>query len=1025
MRYNIHRKLILKRSVIFLFALLSNVIIYAQSQLENFAGIVKDKDGNPIEGVLISIQESTVTSKTNENGEFTIAASGGDKLTFEFEGFEIFSKIINSYEKSFEIALSKLLFGATGQDIVPLAYSSKKKRDISEAVSIITYDDLKERKDMNIMNGLGGLGNGLIVMSNPWSDLGSNPSFYVRGLKTTNPNNAPLVLVDDVERDFGQLNANEITSISVLKDAAALSIYGNRGANGVVLVKTKRGTDNKREIIFNTEVGLAQSLRMPKVLNAYDYARLYNQAQILDGKSPDNLTYSDEDLQAYKDVVDGVSGANPYKYPNVDFYSEFLKSVVKQQQHDLTMRGGNKVAKYFVLLGYMNREGLYKYGDNTFDRYNFRTNIDVTLTNSFTVGLDMAGRLENQTTPGGNYAYSIFGQFANTPSNAYPIFNADGSLGGTNIYKNNPYGLMNKMGQRDQSNRYFNADLIFKLDLSKFIDGLSWNAKGGIDFIDGAIKQLTSSKFAVYELLDDGTYTSNGTADEAKTKNNWYTGKDRQFTFNTSFNYDKSWGESKLTAMGLFYLRELNSLGVSVPYKTVGSVAQAGYSYMGRYLINVVVGYTGSENFARGHRFGLFPAISIGWIISEENFLKNNNTLSFLKFRASYGITGLDRPLGDRFLFRENWGSAGGYAFGTSGSYREGTDQVRIGNDNLKWETSIKSNIGLDFGFYNNSLLWTIDGFIDNRKDILVRKFATTTSVAGIPLPYENAGETKSWGFDSELAYSKQLNKSWSFAIKGNVMLAYSKIEDVNETYKVDVYQYQKGNPIWQPFGYVSNGFFTQEEIDRRSEGNLTEDEIANGYNVYQNGGNLQAGDIKYKDLNGDFVIDGKDTKPIAKNAIPNASGGITLFLQYKLIDFSAHIMGMGKRDIYMPGVYRSSFNADGNASVYALEAWTPETAETAIYPRLSINNNSNNQQYSDFWFRNGSFIKLKTVELGINLPELLVKRVGISKTRFYINGYNLLSFDHVKDYDPENPDAALNRYPFQRIYTLGLNVTF
>ena len=385
----------------------------------------------------------------------------------------------------------------------------------------------------------------------------------------------------------------------------------------------------------------------------------------------------------------------------------------------------------------------------------------------------------------------------------------------------------------------------------------------------------------------------------------------------------------------------------------------------------------------------------------------------------------MDRPLGDRFLFRENWGSAGGYAFGTSGSYREGTDQVRIGNDNLKWETSIKSNIGLDFGFYNNSLLWTIDGFIDNRKDILVRKFATTTSVAGIPLPYENAGETKSWGFDSELAYSKQLNKSWSFAIKGNVMLAYSKIEDVNETYKVDVYQYQKGNPIWQPFGYVSNGFFTQEEIDRRSEGNLTEDEIADGYNVYQNGGNLQAGDIKYKDLNGDFVIDGKDTKPIAKNAIPNASGGITLFLQYKLIDFSAHIMGMGKRDIYMPGVYRSSFNADGNASVYALEAWTPETAETAIYPRLSINNNSNNQQYSDFWFRNGSFIKLKTVELGINLPELLVKRVGISKTRFYINGYNLLSFDHVKDYDPENPDAALNRYPFQRIYTLGLNVTF
>ena len=224
----------------------------------------------------------------------------------------------------------------------------------------------------------------------------------------------------------------------------------------------------------------------------------------------------------------------------------------------------------------------------------------------------MAGRLEKLVIPGGQYAYAIFGQFANTPSNAYPIFNENGTLGGTSNYTNNPYGMMNRMGERKQSNRYFNANMNFKLDLSKFIEGLSWNTKGGIDFIDGAISQLTASKFAVYELLDNGSYTANGTVDEVKTKNAWYTAKDRQFTFSSSFNYDKSWDKSKVNAVGLIYLRELNSMGISVPYKTVGSVAQVGYTYLDKYMIDGVVSYTGSENFARGHRFGLFPAISIG-----------------------------------------------------------------------------------------------------------------------------------------------------------------------------------------------------------------------------------------------------------------------------------------------------------------------------------------------------------------------------------------------------------------------------
>ena len=1023
MRYLHRQKLSFKKNLFILFFCLASSVMFAQTT-RNIQGIIKSSTGQPLSGVLITIQESTVTSLTDEKGEYSILAAMGDNLTFSLPGYQTNSKIVGEKISKMDIILTSLIFGQTEQDIVPIAFSTRNKRDLTSAISMTTYEEFGKRQDMNTMNGLGGLINGLIVMSVPWTDTGSDPTFIIRGLKTTNPNNSPLILVDDVERNFGQLNANEIESISVLKDAGALSVYGNRGANGVILVTTKRGKNNKRDIIINAQVGVAQYIRLPQYLNSYDYSRLYNKAQELDGISASNLRYLPIDLQGYKDVVDGAAKANPYKYPNNDFFANYIKPIVKQQQYDLTMTGGNNIAKYFVLLGYMNQEGAYKYGNNTFDRFNFRSNLDFKLNTNLDVRVDMAGRIENQTTPGGNYAYSIFGNFATTPSNAYPIFNKDGTLGGSSAYPTNPYGLMNRMGQRDQTNRYFNADLQFKLNLSDILKGLSWNGKGAIDFIDGYTSQLTSTQFAVYQFNGDGTYTKINT-DEAKTQNSWYNSKDRQFTFQTSFNYDKNWGNNRLKAMTLFYLRELNSMGISVPYKTVGLAGQVSYAYLNRYLLDGTAGYTGSENFASGHRFGLFPSLSAGWIISDEGFMKGINTLSFLKMRASYGVTGLDRPISDRFLFRENWGASNGYAFGTSGSYRAGTDQLRIGNDNLKWETSYKTNIGFDVGFLNNTLLWTIDGFYDNRKDILVQKYATTPGMAGLPLPYENAGETKSRGFDTELSYNKQVNKSFSFMIKGNFMLTRNKIVNIDETYKLDAYQYASGNPIGQPFGYVSNGFFTQDEITRRTDGNLTPDEIAKGYNIIQNGGNLHAGDIKYKDLNGDGIIDGRDTKPIAGNSIPNLTAGLSLSLKYKQLDFTAQFMGMGDRYLYMPGNYRNSFNGGGNATVYALDAWTPETASTAKYPRLSIDNNSNNQQYSDFWFQNASFIKLKTVEIGFNLPSAICKKAGISKTRLYVNGYNLLCFDYVKDYDPENTDAAVYRYPFERIFTVGLNVAF
>lgn len=1014
-----------KKCVSLLFLNLFIVALFAQKESSlDLTGTITDSNGKALSGVSVTIQESTVNAVSSKLGKYSIFAVSGDILTFSLPGFKTISKTVGKDEKVLDVVMAELKFGDTEQDVVPVPFSSKNKRFLTSAISMASYEDFSKRKDINTMNNLGGLVNGLIEMSTGWSDTGLGTTFYVRGLKTTNPNNAPLILVDDVERTFGELNVGEIESISVLKDASALAIYGNKGANGAILIRTKRGKINKREVTINAQMGMSQFQRMPQMLNSYDYARLYNVAQTLDGKSTSELQYSDDALKGYKLSVEGAADANPYKYPNVDFYQKFLKPVVKQQQHDLTMTGGTDVARYFVFLGFMNQEGAYKYGDNSFYRINFRSNADVSLNKNLVASMNMSGRIENQKTPGGHYAWELFSQFATTPSNAYPIFNENGTLGGNAEHKDNPYGKMVRSGYRDQVNRFFNADVQLKLNLSDVLKGLSWSGKGGIDFSDGYVSQLTGD-YATYQLLSDGTYTDNGTSDKQLTTNFWFPGKDRQFSLLSTLNYDRKWKSQRLNALALFYLRELNTSGIAVPYKNVGFAAQASYAIKERYLLDGTLNYSGSENFARGHRFGFFPAVSAGWIVSEEGFLRGNDVLSFLKVRASYGATGLDRPFNDRFLFRENWSSTGGYAFGVSPTDVAGVDMVRSGNDNLKWETSIKKNIGLDFGFNRNTIRWTVDGFIDDRKDILVQKYNSTLSMAGIPLPYENFGSTRGWGFDTELAFDKQITKDFHLTVKSNFMLTRSKIINIDESYKKYAYQYMTGNPIGQPFGYVSNGFFTQEEIDRRAQGgDFTEEEKQKGYDVLQNGGNIHAGDIKYVDSNGDNIINWDDAKAIAKNSVPQMIAGLSVLAQYKGFDFAAQVEGMGDRYIYMPGVYSNSFDGGGNASVYALKAWTPETAATAIYPRLSIANNSNNHQYSDFWFRDGSFIKLKTIEFGYSFPTKLVKSIGLSKIRTYVNGYNLLCLDYVKDFDPEDTNAGIYVYPFQRILTVGINIS-
>jgi TonB-linked SusC/RagA family outer membrane protein len=901
---------------------------------------------------------------------------------------------------------------------INVAYTTIETKNISSAVSSVSGEELKRTNHPNLQNALIGRLSGLSVFSGEYEPGSTGYSAYIRGLKST-ASNAPLVLVDQVERDLSQLSPNEIESVTVLKDATALALYGGRGANGVILVTTKRGKIAPRHVSVDGSYSMQETVGLREYLNAYDYVKLYNKAWELDGnKKP---FYSDADVEGFRKTVENDPASNAYLYPNNNYIDEFINKLSYQKKVDVSMSGGNDGARYFAMVGYLNQDGVFKYGNendeyssNTnYQRFNFRSNVDITVNPVLSAFLDMAGRIEIRHYPGRS-AWEIFNTLTTTPSNAYPIFNEDGSLGGTTSYQTNPYGLIAQSGYTESMRRLFDAGVGFKLDFDKWIEGLSLTTRGGFDFNNNRSRGL-SKHFMVYELDEktgeylgygDKDYSTFGGTDASGVYyNQWFAHS--QFDYVRVFN-----NVHHVTALAFFDVNKRTIPGNNPSYKNVAFGAQVRYDYANKYLADFVISTTANEAFMRGSRFNTYPAIALGWVVSEEDFLKNSSSVEYLKVRASAGLTGSDRPYGTdasaRFLYLDSWSTGGsGYSFGNPQQSIGGSYESVVGNQKLRGEVGNKFNLGVDGDLFNGQLYFTTDVYYEKRTGIWVRRTAWVPSTYGASQPLENAGSAQSNGV--ELTFGTRKTKGdFNYDLKVIADYTKSKILDLQEAPKQWDYQYAAGKQIGELWMLTSQGFFTDEA------------DVANS--TPQSFGTVRPGDIKYVDYNKDSIVDANDATASGKNWFPTLIFSFKSDISYKDFDFSMLWQGTAGSYTYDP-LFEIPF-LNKNASTNASQAWTPETASTAKYPRLTTSNFANNNLTSDFWLVDNNYVRLKSIELGYTISGPKLKRAGFEKIRMFLNGYNILTLSN-HDFDPENTSAGIFQYPASRVYSVGLNFTF
>jgi TonB-linked SusC/RagA family outer membrane protein len=889
----------------------------------------------------------------------------------------------------------------SGNVVVP--YGSQPSWMVNSAISSIRGNALLKSFTINTGKALPGRLSGLTVLSNSNEPGADNPTIYIRGINTFGSGKSVLVIIDGIESPYENLVPEEIETISVLKDAAALAMYGSRGANGVLLVTTRKGIQGPMKVNFGVQQGFSRPLRMPEFLNSADFAELYNEALANEGKAP---LYTSQDLELYR------NGSDPYFHPDVDWYDKILRTTVPVSNYDINFRGGNSSAKYFVLLNLATDKGLYKRTedlsefnyDQNYTRFNFRTNIDINVTKTFNASLLLGTQIEKKSNPKDNTTGSMFTLMSQIPPNAFPVYNPDGSFGGSSLYTN-PYGdaLMN--GFYSSNTRTFQIILSATQKLDMIAKGLSISGTGSFNnyFSSWSNKTRGYQRYALSRsVTGDTIYNQFGQnsslAASESAYRHWHNTE-----WQVTLHYKRSLGANDLDALLMY--SEFSSVEPAVmePYKNNGLRGRVTVANNKKYIGEVSFSYNGTENFPPRSRWGLFPALSLGWVASEEGFLKNNGIFNYLKFRGSYGLTGNDVIGGTRFMFNpQPYGYGSDYFYGTTNTAVKTLYEGMIRNGEVTWEKEKKLNIGLDAKLCNLFDL-NFDYFINDRYDILAKPYQTVPSYLGFgTLPDRNVGKTNNKGFEASIRYNSDQGNQFRYYVSLQMWYAKNKIVYNAEAFQQFEYLYRTGLRIDQPFRLVSEGFFKDQADINNSPVQIFD--------------KVKPGDIKYADMNNDMTVDQNDYYPSGYTGVPELSGGLEAGFSFKGFDFNIFLQGVTNRTVYLSGNYYHAFQNYGKVSSIALGRWTSGTAETATYPRLTASNNLNNYQSSTFWQRDGSFIKLRNVELGYNIPEKLLSKIKFDSIRLFINGTNLFSWDKIDYSDPE----AMSGYPAMKTYSIG-----
>ncbi len=1000
--------------------------LYAQQI--NITGTIKDESNLEMIGVNVVVKGTTTRATVSDvDGNFTIAANKGETLVFSYIGYKTLEIPVNNQsilKVQMEPTISEL------DEVVVIGYGTQAKASVVGAISSIKADDLKQSASANLSNAIAGRISGVMtkmVSGRPGAD---DSKIYVRGLATMN-DATPLVLVDGIERSFDQIDPEDIESFSVMKDASATAVYGVRGANGVILVTTKRGMKNKPVVSLNTTLAVQKPIRLAKPLDAYNFALLKNEAIRNDGGNLNSYDYSsEEDLQHY------LTGDSPFTHPDNDLLDMFLRDYTPQAQINLNVRGGTDFVKYFISAGYLYQDGIYKqyesngYSTNAnYKRINLRSNLDFTVTKTTQVSVDLSTSLRSRHNIGmknrlsydsGPESNNLFELLMRQPANFMTLKNPDGTYGagsmdpvGTGM--RNPLQIIERGGYYHVNNDVLEGNLKLNQKLDFVTKGLSFKAMAGITSFSASSQTLTECPYTVrYTKFNE--YDASIKTEEVLPTLDSQTLNDYQRVYmEASFNYNRDFGPHNVTALALY--NQTQYFGkAAAPSGYLGFVGRLTYGYKRKYLGEINLGYNGSNQFAKGHRYALFPAISAGWVISEEKFWKDNiRFIDFFKIRGSYGEVGNDKLGGQSYLYEHvyNPGNAnfGNYNFGTTPQGLNGYTEGRLGNELVTWERAAKSNVGFDMRLLKGALTISADYFRENRRDILLTN-QSLPDVLGIGLPPENIGKVRNQGGEVEVGYTNHYRK-FNYYVKGNVSYARNKVIFKGESAQLYDWMAETGQSLGQHFGLVCLGMFkSQEEIDASPK----------------QFGNVQIGDLKYKDLNNDNVIDGYDECPIGYSNVPRIQYGLSAGFDWNGFDFSMLWQGAAQFSAYFAYGAVWEFMDGGNVQEMHLNRFNPKdpsTWDTATYPRLHNGNFPNNHRKSDFWLKKGDYLRLKNLELGYTLPKNALKKVGITRLRIFLSGTNLLTFDYVKNFDPETEQERGYNYPQMSQYTLGFNFQF
>lgn len=1030
----------------------------AQQSGKTITGKVLDENNQPMPGVTIIVDGTTNGTMTGSDGTFTLGGvPSGATVIVSCIGYT--NQVLPEGKSNYVVSLvpdSEML-----EETVVVAFGQQKKLSVTGAISTVASADLRKTTSTRLDNALAGRVTGLTSMQSGGGQPGvDGATMYLRGAATTN-GKSPLILVDGVERDnIRTIDMNEVESISVLKDASATALYGVQGANGVILIQTRKGQKGKAQLNISVDQSWTSFTKEPSRLHSWEYCELRNEALMNDRQAPE---FSEETIAKFRNPLLGLDPSSPdydnqvairkAVYCDNDYYRMYLKSNTPQTRANANISGGTDFVNYFVNVGYIHQGGNLNtespdylgYDPQCYmNRLSLRSNLDFHITKNLTASLNIASYAENVNMPAVGDLYRgdqswmitdiIYQSQTILPISPGPVTDprfggvSDGVVG-YNYLDRSAYEIINRRGFHTNKRKNLNTQFSVNWDLGELITkGLSVNGMAAYDtynigVLEGRKKERVYNVRVDYDSETLSYSSSNGDKIEPLTMTSSRL-SNYQIYVQGSINYARTFGKHNVTAMATAYRRFWEGTSADIPYNVLGTAARATYSFDDRYLVEGNLGYNGSEQFAPSKRFGLFPSGSIGWIASNESFLKGNKYLTWLKFRASYGLVGNDSMGGLRFLYQDDnkIQSGNGFVQGLGGKIvKEGL----IGNKSITWELSKKMNLGVEIGLFKDFRI-NVDYFTEKRDQILLKR-RTVPSFQGVSsdyIPRVNMGKVDNHGVDVEVSYSHTFNRDFSISSRVNFGFNDNTAIELDEPMRSEEYAYQyheEGFRLGQEFGYLidwdspGNGYFTsQDEID--------------SYYPYGFGGKPRVGDFVYKDVNGDGVIDQKDLSPIGySTTVPGLNYGISLGLNFKGIDFNVLFSGLGRYSKYYSGQGVVEWTKQGTYFDWTRNGWTEErykNGEKITYPAISTTKTVSHTE-NDFFIQNRSFLRLKNIELGYTLPERFLSKVGVKALRVYVSGQNLFVWDNLRitHIDPEQNNSY--GYPITKNVTLGLNINF